>query len=307
MPARPGSVMTMPAAAFATSVAEETAIPICACRRAGASLAPSPHMPTTWPWTLQHLHQAVLLLRHDAGEHAELVGARIVGDAFRRTERAGDADLAGDGRRRHCRIPGHHDGADLHVAQRAMSPAESSRGGSLSAIRPARRSASVRPDRDRDDPVSLLRKPVDPAPRVRGHLRHACNDLERALDDAKLAPVAIDGEGLGRLGRRIERNEAHQSFGRAAHPLAFGSRSNGGVDRVLVRLGARQRGKRQHAIAIERPAWRRRRRLPAYCASGCRSCRRTDTSMAAASCAAERRVSKTPRRARSGRRMRPTA
>ena len=38
------------AAAFATSVAVDTAIPICACRSAGASLVPSPHMPTTWPW-----------------------------------------------------------------------------------------------------------------------------------------------------------------------------------------------------------------------------------------------------------------
>ena len=49
MPASPGSVSTMPAAALAASVAEATAIPICACRKAGASLTPSPHMPTTWP------------------------------------------------------------------------------------------------------------------------------------------------------------------------------------------------------------------------------------------------------------------
>jgi len=34
---------------FATSVALETAIPICAWRSAGASLAPSPHMPTVCP------------------------------------------------------------------------------------------------------------------------------------------------------------------------------------------------------------------------------------------------------------------
>ena len=42
----PGSVSTMPAADLATSVAVETAIPIWAWRNAGASLAPSPHMPT---------------------------------------------------------------------------------------------------------------------------------------------------------------------------------------------------------------------------------------------------------------------
>src|SRR6202451_3321140 len=53
MPASPGSVNTMPAADLATSVAVETAIPIGAWRNAGASLAPSPHMPTIWPpfWT----------------------------------------------------------------------------------------------------------------------------------------------------------------------------------------------------------------------------------------------------------------
>src|ERR1700677_765280 len=49
MPASPGSVNTMPAADLATSVAVETAMPICAWRSAGASLAPSPHIPTLWP------------------------------------------------------------------------------------------------------------------------------------------------------------------------------------------------------------------------------------------------------------------
>ena len=49
IPPRPGSVSTNPAADLATSVAVETAIPICACRKAGASFAPSPHMPTVWP------------------------------------------------------------------------------------------------------------------------------------------------------------------------------------------------------------------------------------------------------------------
>ena len=42
-------VSTMPAADLATSVAVDTAIPICAWRSAGASLAPSPHIPTMWP------------------------------------------------------------------------------------------------------------------------------------------------------------------------------------------------------------------------------------------------------------------
>src|SRR6202167_1830023 len=49
MRASPGAVSTMPAADLATSVAVDTATPIWAWRRAGASLAPSPHMPTVWP------------------------------------------------------------------------------------------------------------------------------------------------------------------------------------------------------------------------------------------------------------------
>ena len=49
IPVSPGSVSTMPAADLATSVAVDTAMPICAWRNAGASLAPSPHMPTVCP------------------------------------------------------------------------------------------------------------------------------------------------------------------------------------------------------------------------------------------------------------------
>ena len=45
----PGFGQHDPAADLATSVAVDTAIPICACLSAGASLAPSPHMPTVWP------------------------------------------------------------------------------------------------------------------------------------------------------------------------------------------------------------------------------------------------------------------
>src|SRR5271170_5480998 len=46
MPPSPGLVSAIPAADLATSVAVETAIPICAWRKAGASLAPSPHIAT---------------------------------------------------------------------------------------------------------------------------------------------------------------------------------------------------------------------------------------------------------------------
>ena len=47
--ARPGSVSTMSAAAHAASVAPSTAIPTSAFLSAGASLTPSPVMPTVQP------------------------------------------------------------------------------------------------------------------------------------------------------------------------------------------------------------------------------------------------------------------
>lgn len=45
----PGSVRTTVADALATSVAPFTAKPISACFKAGASLTPSPVIPTMWP------------------------------------------------------------------------------------------------------------------------------------------------------------------------------------------------------------------------------------------------------------------
>src|ERR1035438_2672352 len=60
MPPRPASVSTTPAADLATSVAVETAMPICAWRSAGASLAPSPHIPTVYASIVdleKHLHR----------------------------------------------------------------------------------------------------------------------------------------------------------------------------------------------------------------------------------------------------------
>ena len=62
--------------------------------------------------------------------------------------------------------------------------------------------------------------------------------------------VAIEGEGLRGLGLRIEGNEADEPLGRLAR-RRLGRRANGGIDQVLVALGTRQRGKRQHARAIE--------------------------------------------------------
>ena len=49
MTERPGAVRTRSAAARAASVAPLTAMPTSACFSAGASLTPSPVIPTIWP------------------------------------------------------------------------------------------------------------------------------------------------------------------------------------------------------------------------------------------------------------------
>src|ERR1700734_3139824 len=87
MPARPGWVSTIPAADLATSVAVETAIPICACRSAGASLAPSPHMDDMTA-VLKRFNEFVLILRQYAGEDCELLGVEGIGDRPGRTDSA---------------------------------------------------------------------------------------------------------------------------------------------------------------------------------------------------------------------------
>src|SRR6202034_2479112 len=82
-PSSPGLVRTIPAADLATSVAVETAIPICAWRSAGASFAPSPHIPTVCR-LLKFLNQAVLVFRQNAGMDFSVQAYRVSDDSRRR-------------------------------------------------------------------------------------------------------------------------------------------------------------------------------------------------------------------------------
>src|SRR5881392_605249 len=65
---RPGAVRIKAAAARAASVAPETAMPTSACLRAGASLTPSPVIPTMWHVLLQYFYDGVLMFWEDLGE-----------------------------------------------------------------------------------------------------------------------------------------------------------------------------------------------------------------------------------------------
>src|SRR5579862_613721 len=80
LPPSPGFVNTMPAADFATLVAVDTAIPICAWRRAGVSLAPSPHMPTNVAILLECLDEVVFSFRKNARENRKILWAHLGGD-----------------------------------------------------------------------------------------------------------------------------------------------------------------------------------------------------------------------------------
>ena len=100
IPLNPGSVSTIHAANFATSVALNTAMPICAWLSAGASLAPSPHMPTMRPALCRPPDQPEFVLRKYAGKDAECAGAGCQGSgcgagAARRCGRRDCGDDAG--------------------------------------------------------------------------------------------------------------------------------------------------------------------------------------------------------------------
>ena len=126
MPASPGSVSTMPAADLATSVAVETAIPICAWRSAGASLAPSPHMPTVWPPFWNALTSLYLSSGKTPAKTANSSGRTPSGIGPGGQIGAIETDRLRDDGCRRRRIARHHDGARRpRLCNSVMSAAES--------------------------------------------------------------------------------------------------------------------------------------------------------------------------------------
>ena len=164
------------------------------------------------------------------------------------------------------------------------------------AMSPTRRSAFGEPEGDGDHAMALPGEAIHQGTGIAGQLRRLGDNFECPLDDAALGSVLIDDKGFRALGRRIERNEPHEPLGRTVRS-GFGGCPNGRVDRVLIRLGTRQRRQRQHAV--------HGRTRPAATTSTTSNSLRVSvpvlsahrTSMAAASCTADSRVSRTPRRA----------
>src|ERR1019366_2896335 len=85
MPPRPAVVSTIPAADFATSVAVDTATPICAWRGSIVRTVSAHSNRVTAP--LERLHQVILSLGKDTGEDGELLGTHIVRKWARGTDR----------------------------------------------------------------------------------------------------------------------------------------------------------------------------------------------------------------------------
>jgi hypothetical protein len=79
-------VSTIAEAAFATSVADDIAIPICAWCNVGASLAPSPHIPNHLGVAPECVYQLIFFLGNNVSKCAESIGADLVKKAFGRTD-----------------------------------------------------------------------------------------------------------------------------------------------------------------------------------------------------------------------------
>src|SRR5215213_950692 len=104
MVAKLSSVRIIVAASLVTSVpVMPIATPMSALRRAGASLTPSPVIPTTSPRPCS-AHDADLVLGGDAGDHADVVEPAgevgVVGHPVQRRARhrlSRDTEVGGDG------------------------------------------------------------------------------------------------------------------------------------------------------------------------------------------------------------------
>ena len=274
MPPSPGLVSTMPAADLATSVAVDTAIPICAWRNAGASLAPSPHIATLWPPFWNALTSLYLSSGRTPAKTANCSGvtASPIGPGGQTapsspTARATIAAVAGAS-------PVTITVRTPNVRISATNAAESARGGSLSAISPARRIAAAVPVATASSLKPFASSSVAAADNSGNWRRKADHCGISSLHDPHgAAPAWIHGSRLGRLLCGIEGDELNQF--RQLGALARGCGANRCIDRILPAV--------RSSLAPQVPASRPRRssardglRSPSIrCASACRSCRRT--------------------------------
>src|SRR5208283_620325 len=112
MPARPGAVSTMPAADFATSVAVDTAIPICAWGKRWRVIGAIAAHADDVTGGLIGLHQIELVFGQHSGKDRVVLDTTWIREAARRTERAAKTDGTRHREGRHRRVAGDHHNSD---------------------------------------------------------------------------------------------------------------------------------------------------------------------------------------------------
>ena len=247
-------------------------MPICAWRSAGASLAPSPHMPTIWPPSSKALTSLYLSSGKTPAKTANCSGCDPAGIApggqvspSRPTARATIAAVAGGVARHHDRL--HAQSLQFgdqrgRVLARRIAEGDQSR----------KAQAFCRSGRDGQHAKAFVFQLLRRRCRGRGRRRQRAHAREGALDDAKR--VAVRRRPSLRTFFVGSKAVKAISLG-ASDTLALDAAANGGVDRILPAFRTGERSQSKNVRPVEAPPSRGRPSRSVHCASACRSCRRT--------------------------------
>src|ERR1700758_4369809 len=212
----PGASSTTSAAARAASVAPATAIPASACLSAGASLTPSPVIPTM-PAGLQEPHDAIFVLgkhlgepvgrAHPGGQFGVIAGG-VEGGGIQ--DVLAQADLVGDFAADGDLIAGDHHDLDAEV----LGSSDGDRGVHAGRVG-QRQHTHHAPDivavgsGHTEGSVTMSGEPVDYITDLAGRavlVTECGDDLWRALADPESVSMVVY-EGFGALVDRVERGE----------------------------------------------------------------------------------------------------
>src|ERR1017187_10023223 len=250
MPPSPASVRTTPAADLATSVAVETAMPICAWRSAGASFAPSPHIPTVCPLFWNALTRSNLPWGKHTRKDREVFRFNAVWQFAGRTDCSLQSnrlsDDCGCGRSVSC----HHDSAHAETVQLRdkkdrVGPRQIAEGNQSNDLVGCRRSRG-----NCQNSKALLLEFVDDSGRGGRWRSEGGNRSERALDDSLGTTFRICRGCFRGFLNRIERNKNGQLWQVGGCLLRCG-KPNGRIDRVLAPFRTRQRRHPEDVCFVE--------------------------------------------------------
>ena len=107
------------------------------------------------------------------------------------------------------------------------------------------------PGGNRDDPVALRGELIHEAPGFCRHLRRGGNYRESTFDDAKLVSAPIEDECLGGPGDRLEGDETQGPSHSGGSCRVDRSSPDRRINGVLVSFGTREGRQRQHLRTIK--------------------------------------------------------